>query len=341
MKKVKDCNAVVKNVLDDIASRKEEMALKKLLTLQKDGIFLVDATEKLAEWLEAVDKHYQIEDAELLRQIGDLNQQEDQLKSQKRSYENDLAAQQNVLSDNQNNLSSAEDSLRDAEHKRRRAEEEEKERMLTGSRSIKGGALLGLLTGADLAVGAAAGAGIGATVNACKDEEKDARAVVNCHRNGLDNARTLVNEGISNIESQIRSKTIEIECKKQQHLQLHNERNKIKAIIVLVKKSVEFWLLFKQISEHGVNRTELLQKIVTRATEKGNYQALQSKSSQRIATTFIEAWEEMETMAEQGGSNHILENTYKCSQCTQQYTDLPYVYRSTLVCLRCYIINTL
>ena len=337
VKKGKDCVAVAKNALDDITSGKEEMALEKLSALQKDGSFLVDTAKQLAERLEAVDKHYQIKDAELLRQIGDLNRQESQLKSQKSAEESQLAAQQNVLSDNRNRLSSAEDSLRDAEHKRRKAEKEEKKIQIG---STVGGAVLGLFTGGiGFVVGAAAGAGIGAVVNACRDEEKDARATVSRCRSDLDNARSAINESqrrVSNIESQIKNKTKEIENKKQQRLQLHKKVDEIKARIVLVKKSVEFWLLFKQISEHGVDRTELLQKIATRATEKGDYRALQSSSSQRIANTFIEAWEEMETTAEHGRSNHVLEIEYRCSKCSLQCTALPYVDGSTLVCMQCH-----
>ena len=337
VKKGKDCVAVAKNALDDIASGREENAMKKLSALQKDSSDLVDAAKQLAERLEAVDKHYQNKDAELLHQIGDLNRQESQLKSQKSTEESQLTAQRNVLYDNQNKLSSAEGNLRDAERKRRNAEKEEK-RIQIGS--TIGGAAIGLFTGGiGLVVGAAAGAGIGALVNACRDEEKDARAAVNRRRTDLDNARSAVNASkirISNIESQIRSKTNEIEHKKQQRLQLHKKVDEVKAVILLVKRSVEFWQLFKQISEHGVNRTELLQRIATRATEKGDYRALQSKSSQRIANTFIEAWEEMGTTAENGGTNHILEIEYRCSRCNLQYTALPYVDRSALICIGCH-----
>ena len=337
VKKGKDCVAVAKNVLDDIGSGRKELALEKLSALKKDGSFLADAAKQLAERLEAVGKHYQDEDEELLRQIGNLNGQESQLNSQKITEEGQLAAQQSVLSDNQNRLSSAENSLRNAERKRREAEEEEKKVQIG---STVGGALLGLFTGGvGFVVGAAAGAGIGAMVNACRDKEKDAQAEVNRCRSNLENARSAVNESrsrVSNVESQIRSLTQQIEYKKQQRLQLHKKADEIKAMVVLAKKSIEFWQLFKQLSEHGDNRTELLQKIVTRATERGNYTALQSNSSQRIANTFIEAWEEMETTAEQGGPNHVLEIQYRCSRCGLQCTGLPYVDGSTHVCMKCH-----
>ena len=73
VKKGKDCIAIAKNALNDISSGREEMAIKQLSALQKDGNFLAEAANELAERLEAVDNHYQGKDEELLRQIGNLN----------------------------------------------------------------------------------------------------------------------------------------------------------------------------------------------------------------------------------------------------------------------------
>ena len=337
VKKGKDCVAVAKNTLDDIGSGRKEKALEKLSALQRDGSSLADAAEQLAKRLEAVEKHYQQKDAEVLREIGDLNRRESELKNQKSVEESQLAAHQNVLQDNQNRLSSEEDRLRDAERKLRNAREEEKKIQIG---STVGGAVLGLFTGGvGLLVGAAAGAGIGAIINDCRREERDARDAVSRRRNDLDSARSAVNASqgrISNVQSQISSLTNQIEYMKQQRLQSQKKIDEIRPVIVFVKKSVHFWLLFKQMSEHGADRTALLQKIVTRAAEKGDYQALQSKSSQRVAGTFIEAWEELETTAEHGGPNHLLEIDYRCSRCSTQCTALPYVNGSAFVCMECY-----
>ena len=330
VKKGKDCVTVAKNTLDDIGSGREEMALRKLSALQRDGGFLAEAAEELAKRLEAVKKYYQDKDAEVLHEIGDLNKRESELKRQKSGEESQLAAHQNVLQDNQNRLSSEENRLRDAERKLRNTQEEEK-KIQVGS--TVGGAVLGLFTGGiGLLVGAAAGAGIGAIINDCRKEEKDARDAVNRCRNDLESARSAVSASqgrISNVESQIRSLSTQIECMKQQRLQSQKKIDEIRPVIVFV-------ILFKQISEHGADRTALLQKIVTRAVEKGDYRALQSNPSQRIANTFIEAWKEMETTAEYGGPNHILEIEYRCSQCNVQYTALPYVDGSAFVCTECH-----
>ena len=136
--------------------------------------------------------------------------------------------------------------------------------------------------------------------------------------------------------SQIMSLSGEVERMKQQRFQAHKKMDEIRRLIVLVKKSVQFWLLFKQISEHGANRAALLQKIATKAAEKGDYRALKSKSSYRIANTFFEAWEEMEATAEYGGPDHILEIKYRCSRCGVWYIALPHVDGSALVCAQCH-----
>ena len=334
VKKGKDCVAVAKNVLDDIGSGRKEMALKKLSALQRDGSFLADAAEQLAERLEAVEKYYKHKDAEVLREIGDLSRRENELKQKKREEKSRLASHQNVLQDNRDRLSSEEDRLEDAERKLRKAQEDEGKNVKIGA--IVGGILFGL-------VGAAAGAGIGSIINACKQEQKDAQDAVNRCTADLDSARSAVNESsrrISNVKSQIRNLGERIERMKSQCLRSQKKLDEIRPLIVLVKKSVHFWLLFKQISEHGVDRTALLQKIVTRAAEKGDdyYQAaLQSKSSQNIADTFIEVWEEMEC----GGPNHILLIEYRCSRCSVQCTALPYVNGSEFVCMECHSKYTL
>ena len=327
VKKGKDCVAVAKNALDDIGSGRKEMALEKFSALQRDGSYLADAAEQLAERLEAVEKYYQRKDAEVLREIGDLGKTESELKRQKGEEASRLAANQKVLKDNQNRLSSEEDRLQDAEQKLRDAKK-------GGEKNVRVGAIVGAV--AFGLVGAAAGAGIGAIINAFSNEEKDAQDAVNRCRNDLDSARSAVNASrrrISDVESQIRSLAERIEHMKQLRLLSQQKLDKIRPFIVLVKKSVHFWLLFKQISEHGVDRTALLQKIVTRAAEKGDdYRALQSRSSQHIADTFIEVWEEMEC----GGPNDILLIEYRCSRCGVQCTALPYVDGSEFICMDCH-----
>ena len=285
----RDCVALARDAKDDIEGGRKEMALNKLSTLQRDGSFLAGVAKQLVEKLEEVDKHYQQKDAEILREIGDLSRRENELKSQKSGEESQLAAHQRVLQDNQNGLSSEENRLRNAEQKLRNAREEENN---IKKGSTVGGALLGLFTGGiSFAVGAAAGAGIGAIINDCRRVEKGAQDAVNRRRNDVDSAQSAVSASrsrISNTESQIRSLTAQIEHMKQQCLQSHKKAGEVKALIIFAKKSIQFWSQFKKIAEDGVNRTALLQKLVTMADEESGYS---SDSSQHVANALIEAWE--------------------------------------------------
>ena len=99
-------------------------------------------------------------------------------------------------------------------------------------------------------------------------------------------------------------------------------------MIIFVKKSMKFQLLFEQISQRGVDHTTLLQNIVIRTVESGDYH-------RHNGNTFIEleVQEEMETASEHGGPNHVLEIEYKCSQFRLQYAPPPYVAGFTLVCI--------
>ena len=332
VRKGKACVEIAKNALDDITNGREEMAQEKLSALQTDGGFIADAARQLAERLEAVDKHYQNKDAELLHQIGELRRREGELSSQKNEEESQLAGQESVLRDNERRLSTAENSLRAAEHKRKKMKKKKKKKW---KKCLIGSAALGVITGGVSL--AAAGAGVGAMV--FRNEEAGARAAVNRCRSYLANAQSNVNASnkkISSIESQISSLTEEIKHMTQEHPKLQKKVEEIRAMIIFVKKSIEFWLLFEQISEYGVDRTALLQKIVSRAAESGDYQVSQSQPSKRIVNTFIQAWEEVETTVEYGGPNHILEIEYRCSRCGLQCTALPYVDSSTLVCTKCF-----
>ena len=107
------------------------------------------------------------------------------------------------------------------------------------------------------------------------------------------------------------------------------------------KKSVEFWQLFKQASERGANRTSLLQKIVNKSNEKGDYRTLHSGGSRRVTTAFLEAWEDVESMAKESSSSHNLQIEFSCTSCRRDCIALPHVDSASLVVLCVFIAVTL
>ena len=326
-KKGKNCLAVVQNVLQDIHKGKAKIAAKKLHELKQDSIYLTEEAKKLATRLERVEAHYISEGESILRKIGKLGCQEDALKKEQTSEEAKLASHRSVLRDNEERLSFAERDLRDAERKLEKAKEEEEERVKTGA--IVGAVAGALFFGVGALFGAGLGAGVGAIVNACVDEVTETKDRVGRRKTDQRQAISAVRESesrITTIQSEIRYLETRIEELNKNRLEYHKKAAEIKEGIVFLKSSVEFWQLFKQASEHGTNRTSVLQKIVEMANKKEGFQAkaLCSTAGQRVEKTFLDAWEDMETMA-MDGSSHILQIEFSCTYCQESCSALPHV----------------
>ncbi len=337
----KHCVAVASEVLQDIESGRTEVANSKLISIQRDATVLANEGAKLATRLEAADTHYQKKDAELHQQIGKLGVQENQVKENKKNVETRLAQQQSVLQDKQSRLSQAESDLQAAERKLEKAKKEEKNIQIG---STIGGAVLGLFTGGvGFAIGAAAGAGVGAIVNACRDEEKDARSARNRRSNDVDQAVSAIRSSESEISShlsEIETLASSIQDLEKQRGKLHDKRSEIKAVIPVLKNSTNFWLLFKQLSEHGENRSLLLKKIVGFASKKDSYKVFQSNASQRVVSTFIESWESIGAIAAEGCSDHMFSIEYACTNCRNACNALPHLRGAEFVCLTCHLALT-
>lgn len=337
-KKGGECVAVVKSALDDISKGQVENASTKLRRLREDSDRLVAEAERLVKRLEKVETHYIHQEERVQKEIGKLGCLELDLKREKSSREAELDGNQSILRDNQSKLSSAENEVEDAKRKLEQARANEAENV--GDGALWGALLLGIPTlGLGALPGAALGASIGAIINACEKEESQAKDRLERRKSDYGRARSAVEESkrqVCNIQSQISNLQTKIGALKTERLSYHKKIDEMKQGIILAKKSIEFWGLFKQASEHGSGRTSLLKKIVDKASEKGDYRSLHSGSSRRLATTFMEAWEEMEDLAVEGRSSHILQIEFKCAYCGGNHTALPYVdKRNRFVCAQC------
>ena len=338
VKKGKDCLRDANDILTQIKSGNSVEVLEKLSLLKQAAITLENEADYLVKRLEKVDKLYQEKDAGLSHKVGELGVRENQLNSQKQNIESSLAGLRSVLRDKESQLSCAESNLQAAERKLKDAEKEEKNIQVGAT---VGGALLGLITsGAGFLVGAAAGASAGAIVNACRDEVKDARSALDRRRADVESARSAIRQSesqISSLQSEINSLSSQIHSREQQRAQFHKLRDEIKAAIPIVKKFTLFWEMFKLLSSEGGNRTALLEKIVAVAHEKGDYHALQSAGNQHTANTFLEAWEEIESMASDSTTNHMFSIDYTCVQCSTSCKELPHLRGSDFICSSCHI----
>lgn len=329
------CLVAASEVLQDFELGRVDLSDNKLKLIEKDAVILAKEADKLALQLEAVDKVYQQKDDELFHQIGKLGIQENEEKQKKMNAEATLRGQQSILQDKESQLCSAESNLQTAERKLREAIKEEKNIQVGAT---IGGALLGLFTGgAGFLVGAAAGAGIGALVNACRDEEKDARSARNRRRNDVSQAKSAVQSShseISSHESLIQILASKIKTLELQRQSLHDKRSEIKAAIPILKKATHFWLLFKQLSEQAENRTLLLKQIISDANEEESYEIFRSGGGQRVATSFIESWKTIAVYATDGSSG-MFSIEYNCGECRNVCSALPHVFGEKLVCRTC------
>ncbi len=340
-RKGKDCIAHVNNALAEISAGHVDKAALQLATLKEDGADLEAEAQALAARLEKVDEYYRQQGEDIQRRIGDYGRREEELQRQKSSVESNLSGQRSVLQSNQSRLADAESALRSAEGRRR---DKEREADNLRNTAMVTGAFVGIFTFgigalAGAATGAAAGAALGALINELREEEKKAERHLERCRSDRSNAQSSVEASerqIHTIQSEIASISVQIEEMKQQLLRYHRDAGEVKEAIAFVRESIEFWQLFKEASAHGVNRTELLHKIVEKARETSNLQILRNSASQRVTATFMESWESMESMAEEGGTKNLLQVAFKCTQCGSNHTALPYVKDESFLCRACY-----
>ena len=336
-KKGSECVAVVKSALADISKGQARKASAKLNKLRKDSACLAEEAEQLATRFQKIEAYYICQEEAIRKEIGELGCNELELTAQKSSEVAQLESNRAILQDNGSKLRSAEGELRDAEEKLKRAKKKKKKKkgMFGGLGVVVGfavGGPIGAIVGAGAGVGAADTIGASYGITSAKER-------IRRHKNECQIARSAIadSEGkVSSIQTQISKLEERIGELKQKQLTCHGKVDEIKEWIVLLKKSIEFWQLFKQATQHGGNRTSLLKKIIDKANEKGDYRVLLSQGSKRVAKTFLEAWESIESLAIEGASSHLLELQFDCASCIGSYTGLPYVdEKGTLICFQC------
>ena len=337
-KKGKDCVAMARKTIKEINQGKAKDASVKLDGLKTQGTELAEQTKDLAKRLKEWQEYNRKQEEETQRRIGEYGHREQDLQSKMHGIEANLARQRTILEDKRSHLVQARNALSNAERKRR---EKEREARHTRTGAVVVGGLLGALTGGIGAaiVGAGFGAGMGQVINDLKQDEEKARKEVGRRRNDCSSAESAITtsqQQISSIQLQISHLSSQLSHMKQQRLKYHEEAGKYREAIVFLQDAVHFWLLFKQLSDHGVDRARLLQKIVDKAESKTDLSLLQRDGSKRVATTFLDTWEELESMSEDEGSQHKFQIEFKCTKCNKHYTNLPYVKQNEVICKHCY-----
>ena len=341
VKKGRDCVAAVSTALQNIQQGKPEAASKQLVSLKKDGNELTEQTQNLVKRFEPVELYYRKEEEEIMRKIGEFGRREKELQGRKMNVEATLASKRSILQDRRNQLEQARSNLRSAENKLER-EKREKEKATTAGAFF--GGILGFMVGGPVgaAVGATAG-GVG-TSAVCQGDVDSARSQVGRRESDCQAAQSSLTQSeneVQAIQGEINSLGPQIRELEQKRLESHKKMDEVKKVIVFLKEAAQFWELVTDASKHGVSRTDLLKKVVDKAKEKEDLSILTHGGTQRVAGTFIEAWECVEATIDEGAATYTFQMEFQCSRCQQKQTALPYMQDGSFICADCFSQNAL
>ena len=335
MKNGRDCVAAVSTALQLIQQGKPEAASNQLVSLKKDGEELTKQSQTLVKRLEPVELYYRKEEEEIMKKIGELGRKEEELKGRKRTIEAGLVGKRAVLQDNTKRLQDAKNDSARAEELLRKAKKKRKKAKRKGA--WVGGAV-GLVVGGPVGAVLGAGAGGAGASAAHKHGVDGARSAVRRAEEDLGRAKGSLEQSerdVSRIQAEIVQLGGEVEQQKRKRLESHTKVDEIRKVIVFLKKATQFWELFEDAAKHGVSRTDLLNKIVNKTKEREDLSLLTRGGTQKVAKTFMEAWECVEAMIDDGAANYTFQMEFQCSRCKQKKTALPYMHGGSLLCSDC------
>ena len=292
--KGKECIAIVESAYTAIVNGDMDSASEKLKHLENDAGELAREAEKKAKEIEEVEKQYKQKAEEMQQKISELHIQAITIKSRQSEWKLTLKNQEKKLLEHQKELADAESKLSDAESKLRRVKKKKKKKkgFLSAVGAIVGTAIA---PGVGTVLGAGAGHVLGSELH--KDNVDHAAARVkrakaqcdDCHRD-IDSTKAQ----ISSFTSKINTLENEIQDLERQRSQYDNEATRMKEVMLFFVRASHFWKEFKQISDHGADRTAILQGLINKAKEMENLTFLKNRGSERAVMTFLEAWELME-----------------------------------------------
>ena len=251
---------------------------------------------KLIERYTAVQDFYKREEESLTLKIGDIHLQERDARSQKSSAESSLSLQRNELYRHKRNLESARDRLKSAEIKH---------------------TVLTLLT-----FGATAPLTSGAVTSA-EREIRDTKRKINENESEISSLSSTISQ-LNRDESRYR----------EDRRHLEKEKGRIKAVIAFLIDAETYGNEYSDTAQACSQRTTLVEKVVSTAEKKG-YSLFDSSGTERILTSFEEAWEAFEEMNDKG-QGYVFTIDFQCSQCNCSCKEFPYVSSGKLICAGCF-----
>lgn len=207
----------------------------------------------------------------------------------------------------QSSLSSAQSDLNRAESAKWRAEKEKDDAVAGTVAGGVGAAVLGILFPPSLIVTAPAVAMAGG-----KAIESANREIDRCRGNisSISGEINRVERQISDVNSRISTIQQQVSSLEQRQQVLHNQLGEVKNKSAFIGKAVSYFGELQVAVQAGGDRTNLLQKIATKANQEERYTILTSNGTRIVADSFAKAWEEVEDKVVSGDNAGFMGITF-------------------------------
>ena len=207
----------------------------------------------------------------------------------------------------QSSLSSAQSDLNRAESAKWRAEKEKDDAVAGTVAGGVGAAVLGILFPPSLIVTAPAVAMGGASAISDANKEIDrCRGNISSIRGDINR----VERQISDVNSRISTIQQQVSSLEQRQQVLHNQLGEVKNKSAFIGKAVSYFGELQVAVQAGGDRTNLLQKIATKANQEERYTILTSNGTRIVADSFAKAWEEVEDKVVSGDNAGFMGITF-------------------------------
>ena len=288
---------------------------------------------KLLERYRAVEIYHKDKEESLTAKISSALAQERKAQSEKSSAEIKLQQERNELSQHEGDLRSAKKSYDEADQKRK----ENNAGTITSSIVAGVAGLATILTlgaAAPLTVPVAAGAVVGAVAfDKAADKAKDDMHRSEGRIQHTNSKICSTQSAIASFSSTISQLNRDIEHYKEQRRYLHNEKEKIKKMIMFLIDAQEYGEEYTSVMDHCSRRTDLVRNLVEKA-EKKSYSLFDGRGIERVMSSFEQAWDAFEEMNESGGS-YAFKVEFQCSHCNCPSNEFPHVSQGQLICTNC------
>ena len=322
----------------DVSQQLEERNLDEAkCSLIKAGAGIVKHMQeinKLLERYKAVENYYKTKEENLIAKINNALAQERNAQDQKSSATAKLQLEENELHQHEANLRSARREFEEADRKRR---ENNAGTITTGV--VAGVAVLATIFTLGAAAPVALPVAAGATAGAVAFDRAADRAKDNMHRSEgkIRDTKSKIastENSIQSLSTSISRLNREIEQYREERRCLHEEKGKIIKVIVFLIDAQVFGKEYTNVMDSCSQRTALVRKIVDKATEKKSYSLFDCRGTERVLSSFDEAWDTFEKM-NASGEFYNFKVEFECSKCNCSCNEFPHVSFSQLVCANC------